>query len=185
MSELEDYAGPFSPDVKYEDFSRDMLLELLSLQSDYMQKADGLWYVTVKNRVGDDVAFESDMWVWERAHVWELEQTTKLFKIGGHDVAALFKALQVSPWLRALKAQYDLKNSNYGIWTVLHCPTLIGLEKEGEGREKRICQKWDRKCKQLLADFFDPRIKATALKLPPRKSKDDICCQWEFKLKEA
>ncbi|MDD5095093.1 MAG: DUF6125 family protein [Dehalococcoidia bacterium] len=182
MSEVSDYAGPFNPDTKYEDFSRDTLLKLLSLQSDYLQKADGLWYITVKNMVGDDVAFESDMWVWERANAWEFAQTTKLFKIEGHDVAALLKAMQVSPWLRAWKARYDLKNSNHGIMTIVHCPTLLGLEKEGQGREKRICHVWDRKCKQLQANFFDPKIKATALKLPPRKSKDDICCQWKFKL---
>jgi hypothetical protein len=25
-------------------------------------------------------------------------------------------------------------------------------------------------------------MKCKGLKLPPRKSKDDICCQWEFKV---
>jgi hypothetical protein len=25
-------------------------------------------------------------------------------------------------------------------------------------------------------------MKVTALKLPPRKSEEDICCQWEFKI---
>jgi hypothetical protein len=33
-----------------------------------------------------------------------------------------------------------------------------------------------------IARFFNPKMKVTALKLPPRKSKDDVACQWEFKL---
>ncbi|MDD5095094.1 MAG: DUF6125 family protein [Dehalococcoidia bacterium] len=182
MSELSDYSGPFNPNVNYEHFSRDVLVKLLTLQADYLQKADGLWYVTVKNRVGDDVAFESDMRVWERAHIWELQQTRRLFKMEGHDIATLLKALQVSPLLRAWKCRYELRNPNHGIWTVLHCPSLAGLEKEGEGRERRICHVWETRHIRFVADFFNPKIEVKALKLPPRKSKDDICCQWEFKL---
>jgi len=28
--------------------------------------------------------------------------------------------------------------------------------------------------------FINPYIKITPLKLPPRKSPDEICCQWEL-----
>ena len=33
-----------------------------------------------------------------------------------------------------------------------------------------------------MAHFYNPKMKVTALKLPPRRSVDDICCQWEFKI---
>jgi hypothetical protein len=32
------------------------------------------------------------------------------------------------------------------------------------------------------AKYVNPDIKIVPLKLPPRKSKDDIACQWELKL---
>jgi len=182
MTELGDYSGSFISDMTYERFSKDVLLQLLSLHSEYIQKTDGFWYVAVKDRVGDDVAFESDMWVWSRLQIWELERVTRLFRIEGHDVAALFKTLQLSPWMRALKGEFELKSENHGIMTITHCPTLIGLEKEGEGRERRICNEWEPKSNRIVADFFNPKIEVNPLKLPPRKSKDDICCQWEFKL---
>ena len=36
---------------------------------------------------------------------------------------------------------------------------------------------------QAVAKYLNnPKIKVTPLKLPPRKSPDEICCQWEFKL---
>jgi hypothetical protein len=32
--------------------------------------------------------------------------------------------------------------------------------------------------------LMNPRIKVTPLKLPPRKSQEEMACQWELKLEE-
>jgi hypothetical protein len=32
--------------------------------------------------------------------------------------------------------------------------------------------------------LINPKVKLKALKLPPRKSKDEIACQWEITLEE-
>jgi hypothetical protein len=33
-----------------------------------------------------------------------------------------------------------------------------------------------------VVDTVNPYIGVTLLKLPPRKSKDEMCCQWELNL---
>jgi hypothetical protein len=93
------------------------------------------------------------------------------------------KALQMSPWMSIYRYDIELRSPNHSTLTITHCPTLLALEKEGEGREQKICQLLEPKLFRLIADFFNPKIEVQALKLPPRKSKDGICCQWDFNLK--
>jgi len=184
MKELTDYSGKFDPNIKYEDFSKGFLLGLLNAYSEYLLRVDGFWYLTVKERMGDEEAFACDMKVWEKAQIYELETTCKLFKIQGNDVATLMKGLQMSPWMWIYKFNMELENPNHGILTITHCPTLVALEREGQGREQKICQMLEPKLFRLIADFFNPEIEVKALKLPPRKSQDEIACQWEFWIEE-
>ena len=76
----------------------------------------------------------------------------------------------------------DIKNDNHAILTVRTCPTLLSLEKEGKGRERQQCHLVCSKALGSNASYFNPNIKVTPPKLPPRESNDDICCQWEFRL---
>jgi hypothetical protein len=45
-----------------------------------------------------------------------------------------------------------------------------------------ICRELEPKLKGIMADFFNPRIRVTALKAPPRTDYKDCCCQWEYEL---
>jgi len=57
------------------------------------------------------------------------------------------------------------------------------MERAGLGFEKLICGKSEPASFQMLAKAINPNIVVTPLKLPPRKSKDEIACQFEYKLK--
>jgi hypothetical protein len=76
----------------------------------------------------------------------------------------------------------DIKDKDHAIVTCRTCPTLFSLEKEGTGREKLICQEIEPKMMSMMAHYFNSNIKVTGLKVPPRTSYGDICCQWEYKL---
>jgi hypothetical protein len=59
------------------------------------------------------------------------------------------------------------------------------MEKEGRGRETIVCQTMEVEAIKGYAKFFNPAIKVTPLKLPPRKSRDEVPhCQFEFSLAE-
>ena len=182
MKELTDYSGEFNPNIKYEDFSKDFLIELLQAYSDYIRKLDGFWYLMVMERLGNDEAFACDTKVWEKMQFLETEMICHLFNIQGNDVAAMMKAFHMSPWMQVCEYNVELKNPNRGIVTITRCPMLLALEKDGQGREVRICQELTPKLFRIQADFFNLDIEVRALKVPPRKSKDEVPCQWEFKL---
>ena len=182
MTELVDYSGAFDPAFSHEKLKKDTLLKLLKAYNDYLLRVDGYWYLTVMNKWGNEEAFDCDVKVWEKAQVWEMRTISSLLGILGDDVATLFKYLQVSPWMHIYVATLDLSNSNHGLLTINHCPTLISLEKEGTGRERRICRELEPKLMGIQAGFFNHQMKVTPLKVPPRTEYRDCCCQWEFRL---
>jgi hypothetical protein len=103
-------------------------------------------------------------------------------KIKGNDVETLMKAMQSTSWMWIHDRTFELKNKKHGIITYRNCQTLQHLENEGTGRDRQICHILEKKLFELMAQYFNPRIKVNALKLPPREKGSDISCQWEYKL---
>ncbi|MCX5998061.1 MAG: DUF6125 family protein [Chloroflexi bacterium] len=182
MAELNDYNGKFDPDIKYEDFSREVLLKTIREYAAFVKRLDGVWYLTVKAEMGDDMAARCDRLVWDRMEVNDARTVCNIFGIDGHDVDALLKTFQLSPGIQNIKYHMESEGGRRGILTITHCPTLVALEAEGEGRERRICREIETEHFQLRARFINPAIKVMPLKLPPRQDHDEIHCQWEFRL---
>ena len=179
---LGDYSGDFRPNIRLEDFSKDALIRLIQLYSRLYFALDGFWYLSVKERFSDEDAVACDLWTWERQRTYELDRLTKAMKVQGNDVVTLIKAFQLDPWMWSANYRVEVKNRNHAVLTFVDCPTLVGLEREGERREEVICKVVEQKVFEEWAHYFNPSIQVRGLKLPPRKSKDEIACQWEFKL---
>jgi hypothetical protein len=184
LTELNNYSGKFDAGLKYEDFSREVLLNTIREYAAYIKRLDGIWYLMVKAEMGDDAAARCDRLVWDKMEVNDARTVCNIFGIDGHDVDALLKTFQMSPCIQNMKYHMESGGGHRGVLTVTHCPTLIALEAEGEGRERRICGEIEPELFQIRARFVNPKIKATPLKLPPRQGNDEIHCQWEFRLEQ-
>ncbi|MDD5093172.1 MAG: DUF6125 family protein [Dehalococcoidia bacterium] len=187
MPELIDYSGHFKPDLKFEDFSKEALIRLLDEYARIFLATDGYWYSLIKQRHGDDEAMACELIVWDKCYTYDPRRISQAMNIKGNDVAACLKALRLSPGFTMGFFDYtiDLKDPNYAIVTVNRCPSLFYFEREGEGRDFRICHELEQPTFQAHANYFNAAIKVTPLKLPPRKSKDETpCCQWEWKLQQ-
>ena len=181
---LQDYSGEFNVNIKYEHFSKELLLEALRAYAQYAYRVDAFWYLTVKGRVGGEEAVDCNIQSMEKAARYEVEIVRRLFNIQENDVTGLIKFQQIRPWSWIFTNRYEFKSSNHAVFTVIHCPILEGMEKEGEGREQFTCHEDHVKAIRLQASCFNPKIKVTPLKLPPRESKNEIACQWEFKMED-
>lgn len=182
MTELTDYSGPFDPEFSHRRFGKETLLKLLEAYAEYILRIDGFWYLAVMEKWGNETAFKTDVKVWERAQLWELKVMTGVLNIRGDDVATVMKYMQSNPWLNLCEYSIDLKNENHAILTKYTCPTLFALEKEGKGRERLQCGEITPWTFNTISHFFNPKIKVTPIKVPPRTDYSDICCRWEFKL---
>jgi hypothetical protein len=180
MKKLDNYSGAFIPDLKLSDLSPDALAGLLKLYAKLYIAMDGIWYLALKERLGDEEALACDIEVWEKNCRYEVARIKRQLKIRGNDIVVLMKVFQLCPWCLQMKFNIEIRDKNSALFTTTYCPTLDALEEEGRGREGEICRVVGPKIMKAYAFALDPDIKVRCLKLPPRKSKDDICCQWEF-----
>ena len=79
----------------------------------------------------------------------------------------------------------ELIDKNHGRYTITKCHALDYFEKhDAETLLKQACEGLCIPYNQRSADWFNPKIKWTAVKLPPRKSKDEPACIWDITLEE-
>ena len=135
---LNDYSGELLADIDLGMFTKEALIDLLELYGKLWLATDGFWYLTVKERLRNEDALACDLSFWEKYSKYEAQRLTKIMGIKGNDVAAFIKNFQVSPWFRNLEHKLEIKTRNHILLTVVNCPTLLALEKEGEGRENSI-----------------------------------------------
>ena len=189
MPELNDYSGPFKPDLKPEDFSREGLIRWLRAAARIYGGIDQLWHGLLIEELGQEKADELQMKMWYRKGGGcdlEVKSLTQEMNFSGDDVASHLKMYQLLPFMQLfMDIEYDLKDRNHALMTVRRCAALGHYEKTGEmERLRQLCTGLEQVGFQEGARRFNPKMKVTALKLPPRESKDDICCQWEFKTEE-
>jgi hypothetical protein len=169
-------------DLKLENLSRGELIDLVKLSSRMILALDGFWYLSVKDIAGNEKALNVDNWVWEKVMKFYVDELAKLLNVRGRDIADYMKVMGPRPEGLVLEERVEVLNRNDAIRTVTHCPTIVAMEKEGEGRDAIHC---DAACAQMRgkhSKLFNPAIKVTCLKKPPRKSKDDAFCQFEYKI---
>jgi hypothetical protein len=169
-------------DFRLEQYSKETLISLLKLYSKLYIALDGFWYLSMKNEFGNDKSLEHDILVWNKMCKREVDGITKTLNIQKRDIPSFLRVLFTTPWFLQMKYGIEMKNANYGILTIHHCPTLMALEKEGEGREETICKVFDVPYSWKFGKHFNPDLEISPMKLPPRESRDNICCQWEVKL---
>ncbi|MCP4607921.1 MAG: hypothetical protein GY845_04305, partial [Planctomycetes bacterium] len=64
MDEMKDYSGPFDPDMKLENLSKEALMNLVRECSRLYLVLDGHWNTHVQAKYGWQEAFDFDMKVW-------------------------------------------------------------------------------------------------------------------------
>ncbi len=64
VTELNDYSGPFKPDLRFEDFSKEFLLKLIHSYEYAWLRMSGAWHTAVRKRLGNDAANECNLEAW-------------------------------------------------------------------------------------------------------------------------
>jgi len=184
MEELKDYSGKFVPNLRYEDLSKEVLAKLLKAYCKEMLVLDAYWQEQVRKRLGDEVVFECLLDNWTRVGKYEMGWAMEAANITGKDVEAYAKACQlIGSFAQDLyKYDFDLKNNNHGILTVHECPALTALEKRNPERIVQTCHVLELEGMKAYTAAVNPAIQVKPLKLAPRKSRDEVACQWEFKI---
>jgi hypothetical protein len=185
MAELEDLSGPFNPNLRFEDFSKSFLLRLMKAWQQAWLIMEGSWYDAVKERCGAEVADACNLKAWLSIGERVNPRYLKVGNIKLNTVLDSLKALQLpldNTVGGIFPVEYEIINPNHVIATVRKCLSLEYFEREAPERIHPMCHEIE---PLIFAKYLiNPKIKVTALKLPPRKSPDEIACKWEYKLEE-
>jgi hypothetical protein len=163
-------------------YDRKTLINLIKAYSKLYMSVDGFWYLAVKNDEGDEKALKHDLWVWDKMYKREIDGITKALGVQKRDVLSYIKVFTMTPFFHSIDYNVKIEDNNHGVLTINHCPVLLALEKEGEGRENNICNIVDRDIFKKACKHFIPDMVCKPIITPPRENKEGICCQWEFSL---
>ena len=183
--EMSDYSGPFKPDLTLEDFSKDFLLKLANVWQYAWLHMTEAWCEAVRKRFGAQVADECELEAWLSIGERVNPRYAKVANIQLNTVEDCLKCpqLPLDNWAGGLfPAEFDIKGPNLAIVTQKKCRSLEFFEKKQPEKVKWLCQT---SCPQVATKYaVHPKIKLTPLKVPPRKSRDEIACQWEYRIED-
>ena len=171
-----------SADVKLESLTKRELIDLVKLSSRMILALDGFWYLSVKDLGGNDKALEVDNRVWDKVMKFYVGELAGLLGVKGRDVADYMKVMHPRPEGLVLEESVEVLDRNDAIRIVTYCPTIVAMEKEGQGRDAIHCTAACLEMRKKHTRLFNPAIKVTCLKKPPRQGPDDVFCRFEYKI---
>jgi hypothetical protein len=183
--EIDDYSGEFIPDLQFENFSKEGLIKLAKSWSLYLLILHWGWREVVNERHGFEEEFQCWLQAWLKAGPRAAERMAKMMNIPERNVIGYFKELQLDPTfpMYRFKHTFEIINPNLGYITVDRCPALDVWEKEGNTELiQRCCHDLEPPTFTQTGRYFHPNLKCIPLKLPPRKSPDEVACQWEVRI---
>jgi len=186
MEKLADYSGEFRTDLRMEDFSSEALVRLWKAAGLLYVGLSSIYYTVVREKLGEGMARELDAEVWKREAPLEMGRMSGAMNIRGNDVASLLKTLQVDIGGNPIWPEFrcELKDKNHGYLLIKRCRGLDYWARHGERAMQEHGCYLDVVGFQHAANYFNPKINARALKLPPVQSPDENVCEWEFSLEE-
>jgi hypothetical protein len=182
MSELADYSGPFKPDLTLKDLSKDFLIRLIEVHQYAWVTMTESWYRSVEKRYGSEVGLDTELEAWKRLTEKLGPRYQKAANIQLNTVADSVKITQIvldnsrvdSPF----PSKWEAIDDNHITQTIEKCQSLDFFERKAPERIQKVCEVNE---KQMIQRYIvNPYVKLRPLKLPPRSSKDEIACKWEY-----
>lgn len=186
MEELKEYNVKWDPNLDFEDFSKEVLVKLLREYQTLLIALDGFYQTTITKRHSIDETMKCAEQVWAMYAALEVPRIREILNIEGDDVESYFKVQQFLPSSpnHVFPRKFELENPNLGTMTFLRCLNLEWMEKKAPERIVPTCQELEKPALEGYTRMVNPKIKVTGLKVPPRKSPDEVACKWEFRLEE-
>jgi len=183
MVDLEDYSGKFNPDFKLTDLSKEALAKQVVEMGKFYLLIAGQWYNLLRDKLGQEMVDELHWQFWEEiGEKWECYEPRLAVQNWSRDVAGVLKQVQCDGGLLVGEVKGELVNNdpNHGILTIVRCLALEYFERHADVKLLESTCAIDCFSFPRYVKRFHPDLTVRCLKIPPRKSKDEVACQWEI-----
>ena len=163
--------------------SKEELIEYIEDISKLWLTIDGIWFLSVEENYGSDVAIQLDEEIWQQFSPIEAKRIMQRFNIpenGG--IPALVKALKYRVYANINKQEIIEVSDSRCVFRMNNCRVQVA---------RKLKNLPDFPCKSVgiieyseFAKTIDPRIKTKCLTCPPDKHPEEYYCSWEFILKK-
>ena len=191
--ELDDYRGPFEPDLRLEDFSKVGLMKLVEVGGEIYGAVNRQWYLEVAKRFGQDAADELHHDVWfADGGCGDHENYTisRLMGFAGEDeVTTPMKVWQCLPAMNT-RMTLTFEETAPGEWTMYTPQCAVPEQGEAGGPElldymvNKVCAHLELFGFRHGAARWNPNIRIDPIKLPPRADPSEPHCRWRIAMED-
>jgi len=162
--------------------TQEELLELNKIYAKNWLAHDGLWFQSIEEKYGMDMAIDMDREAWRRFTVIEARRLIDFLRLGKNSgITGLKKALSFRLYSTLNKDEIVVEEENVLIYRVKTCRVQHARRKKGLS---------DFPCKavgiieySLFAKAIDERFETEVLSCHPDITNADYNCIWKFTLK--
>jgi hypothetical protein len=182
-----DYSGPFDPELRLSDLSRQALADLGReyLLNGHLQDRVGL--PEVMGRFGDDAMTQIAIEEWMSASPIYSKRTQRALNFVGNDVSTIFKNIQldIGAAHQFMDFRFRLDNPAYGEFWLQSCGALMDVEPFGEQRVRAMCHDIEDPTFDATAAATHPCAKVRPIHRPPRIPAHRVPhCRWKVFIDE-
>lgn len=166
---------------RIDNLSREKLLELNKIYAKNWLAHDGLWFQSIEEKYGMDMAIDMDREAWRKFTVIEARRLIDFLQLGSHSgIDGLKKALSFRLYSSLNEDEIEVESDNVLIYRVKTCRVQHARRKRGLP---------DFPCKSvgiieysLFAQTIDEQFETEALSCYPDITDSDYNCIWKFTL---
>lgn len=168
---------------KISDLSKEELLELNKIFAKNWLAHDGLWFQSIEEKHGMDMAIDMDREAWRRFTVIEARRLIDFLELGKNSgIAGLKKALSFRLYSSLNEDEIVADGNNVLVYRVKTCRVQAARRRKGM---------MDFPCKSvgiieysLFAKTIDERFETEVISCHPDITDENYECIWKFTLKE-
>jgi hypothetical protein len=181
--------NPYKPGPDWAEYSKERLVKLALGSHEYLLAAIESWALAIVMRDGLDEMFAFQWTLWsEKLLPAAKDIKARWMNISSGTVESFMKDIQVDATSfpgKAFEMTFEMPEEEVGIFTFNKCVSVD--QWEAMGRPDIAEKASHTSCPAAIietAKMYNPNMKVEILAIPPRVSKDDVCCKWRLSLRD-
>ena len=183
------YTGLFTPTAATAELSKEQLVTWFLGSHEYLLQCIEGWAAQIVVRYGLDEMFDIQYALWGDVVLPGVKALkAEYLGISGNTVEDWMKDLQLDATAlpgKAFDLTFEMPEPDVGIMTFNRCVAVDQWEAMGRPDIlEKNCHSTCPKSMIVTTKLYNPNMKVDILAIPPRVDDGDVCCKWQFSMRD-